>query len=359
MPICGAKHILSLTSLGAAILTTASLSAAPPAAAQSSEQFYKGKQMRFIIRSAVGGGYDLYSRLLTRHIVKHIPGNPQMIAVNMPGGGGIVAANYVAEVAPKDGTILTMVGLALPMDQALGLNPSLKADMRTFNWIGNLSNSNQLTYVWHTSATKSLEDAKQRDTAIGATGSGDISIWLPEIYNSILGTKFKIIFGYPGVADVRLAMERGEVEGVASNPWASTLSTQSHYIENKHVRFLIQAGLAKEKALPDVPLLRDLATNKRDQEVLDYVSKVVAIGRPVATTPGVPADRVAALRQAFDATLTDAEFIFEAEKLKAEVVPMSGAELQLIVEEVANASPDLASRVKAAMQPRSAQEIKR
>ena len=359
MLICGAKHILSLVSLGAAIFTTASLSAAPPASAQSVEQFYKGKQMRFIIRSAVGGGYDLYSRLLTRHIVKHIPGSPQMIPVNMPGGGGIVAANYVAEVAPKDGTVLTMVGLALPMDQALGLNLSLKADMRTFNWIGNLSNSNQLTYVWHTSQTKSLEVAKQRETAIGAPGSGDISIWLPEIYNSLLGTKFKIIFGYPGVADVRLAMERGEVEGVASNPWASTLSTQSHYIDNNQVRFLIQAGLAKEKALPDVPLLRELATNARDQEVLDYVSKVVAIGRPVATTPGVPADRVAALRRAFDATLTDAEFMSEAEKLKAEVVPMSGAQLQSIVEEVANASPDLAARVKMAMQPKSAHEIRR
>jgi tripartite-type tricarboxylate transporter receptor subunit TctC len=350
---------LSLASFGLTAFAAGSLWTAAPAQAQSVEQFYKGKQMRFIIRSAVGGGYDLYSRLLTRHITKHIPGSPQMLAVNMPGGGGIIAANYVAEVAPKDGTILTMVGLALPMDQALGLNPSLKADMRTFNWIGNLSNSNQLTYVWHTSATKTLADAKRRETTIGATGSGDISIWLPEIYNSILGTKFKIIFGYPGVADVRLAMERGEVEGVASNPWASTLSTQSHYIDNKQVRFLIQAGLAKEKALPDVPLLRELATNAKDQEVLDYVSKVVAIGRPVATTPGVPVDRVRALRMAFDATLVDADFISEAEKLKAEIVPMSGAELQAIVEEVANATPDLAARVRVAMQPKSAHEIKR
>jgi hypothetical protein len=204
-----------------------------------------------------------------------------------------------------------------------------------------------------------MDDAMHRQTVIGATGAGDISIWMPAICNSIVGTKFKIIFGYPGVADVRLAMEREEVEGIAANPWASLLSTQSHYWNNKLVNILYQVGLEKEKALPDVPLLRDLATNDSDREVLEYISKVVAIGRPVATSPGVPSDRVAALRNAFDATLKDPEFMADAEKQKAEVNPMTGVELQKIVEEVANASPDLAQRVKVAMQPKNIQEIKK
>src|SRR5690242_10975236 len=165
-------------------------------AQQSIADFYKGKQMKFIIRSAGGGGYDLYSRLIASHIVRHIPGSPSILPVNMPGGGGIIAANYMADVAPKDGTHLTMISESLPMDQALGLTPSFTADLRAFGWVGNLSASNLLLYTWHTSPIKTMEDAKKRETTMGATGAGSSPSWLPVLCNNVLGTKFKIIQGY-------------------------------------------------------------------------------------------------------------------------------------------------------------------
>jgi tripartite-type tricarboxylate transporter receptor subunit TctC len=333
------------------------LLAAGSAAADPIADFYQGKQMKFIIRSGVGGGYDLYSRLLGRHIVKHIPGNPTILPVNMPGGGGIKAANYVAQAAPKDGTILTMVSQGLPMDQALGLNKSLQADMRAFNSVGNMSNSNQVTVTWHTAPTKTFEDALKRETVIGATGAGSISTQIPSVYNAILGTKFKIIFGYPDGTDVNLAMERGEVDGRATNPYASYVATTPHYLKDKLINIVMQVGLEKDKNLPDVPLMRDMAKNDDDRAVLDYVSKAVAVGRPVGTTPDVPKERVAALRKAFDDTIKDPEFTAEADKQRMEISPMTGAELQQIIDDLITAPPALLERVRMATTSRDAQSV--
>src|SRR5262245_58258233 len=215
------------------LLTALLATIASPAAADAVADFYSGKQIRFIIRSGAGGGYDQYSRMLGRHIGKHIPGRPTVIPVNMPGGGGIRAANYVAKIAPQDGTILTMVSQGLPVDQALGLNPTFQADLRDFIWVGNMSSSNQVLVTWHTSPTKTLTDLMQRETTIGSTQAGSISVQLPAVYNNILGTKIRIIFGYPDGRDVNLAMERGEVEGRATNPWASYVAVTPHLIEKK------------------------------------------------------------------------------------------------------------------------------
>src|SRR6201999_3485335 len=209
------------------LLATAVVSALGVASAHSQQSvadFYRGKQLRFVIRSGPGGGYDLYSRLIGSHIVRHIPGNPTMLPQNMPAAGGLQAANYVGDIAPKDGTILTMVSQALPMDQSLGFTPQLKADLSSFGWIGNLGDSNLLTYVWHTSPTKTMDDAKRRETTLGGSGAGSVTTWLPLVYNKVLGTKFKMINGYRTSNDVRLAMERGEVEGYAANPWNSLQS---------------------------------------------------------------------------------------------------------------------------------------
>ena len=332
-------------------------SLAGTAAADPVADFYKGKQMQFIIRSNAGGGYDQYSRLLGRHIVKHIPGNPTMLPVNMPGGGGLQAANFIAQAAPKDGTYLTMVGQGLPMDQALGLSKGLQADMKTFNWIGNMSDSNQITITWHTSPTKTIEDAMQRETVIGATGAGSISTQIPAVLNNVLGTKFKVIFGYPGGPEINLAMERGELEGRATNPWASYVSVTPHYVAEKKLNLLVQTGMKKEQDLPNVPLMRDLAKTPEQKAILDYVSKAVAVGRPVGTTPGVPADRVAAVRKAFDATLTDPAFIAEADKQKMEINAMTGAELQQIITDVIDAPVELLEKVRVVTSSRDAKEL--
>ncbi|MDB5509662.1 MAG: tripartite tricarboxylate transporter family receptor [Hyphomicrobiales bacterium] len=314
-------------------------------------EFYTGKTIRMIIRSGVGGGYDQYSRLLGRHIGKHIPGNPHVLPVNMPGGGGIVAANYVANVAPRDGTILTIVSQGLVVDQALGLNKTFKADLRSFGWVGNLSKSNQLTVAWHTSKTKTLKDAMTHETLIGATGAGSISTQLPAFYNNVLGTKFKIVHGYPDGSDVNMAMERNEVEGRGTNPWASYRAMTPRYVTDKMIVPLIQAGLKKEDDLPDVPLLLDVV-KPEDRPLAEFMSKSVSVGRPIATTPGTPPERLQALRRAFDAALKDPDFIREAETQRAEIESMDGEELERIVHELIGAPQETLDRVKVALQPK-------
>jgi tripartite-type tricarboxylate transporter receptor subunit TctC len=335
----------------------ATLSVPVPGRADPVAEFYAGKQIRFVIRSGVGGSYDSYSRLLGKHIGKHIPGRPSVIPINMPGGGGIRAANYVAKVAPQDGTILTIVSQGLPIDQALGLNPSFQADLRNFHWIGNISASNQVLVTWHTSPTKTISDLMARETVIGSSQAGSISVQMPAVLNNIVGTRIRIVYGYPDGRDINLAMERGEVEGRATNPWASYVSTDPLYVEKKLIIPIIQMGMIKDPDLPGVPLMRDLAKDAAGREILDFMSMAVTVGRPIATTPGVPADRVAALRRAFDLTLKDPEFIKDARTQRAELQPMSGAELEQAVREVIGAPAALRERVKAAIQPKDAREL--
>ena len=315
--------------------------------------FYRGKQLQFIIRTPVGGDYDSYSRMVARHIGKHIPGRPSVVAINMPGGGGIIAANHVGLVAPKDGTVLTMVSQGLPVDQALGLNPSLRTDMRAFNWIGNVVNANQLIVTWHTSATKTLADAKKRVTTIGSTGAGSISTQLPAFYNNVLGTKFKIIVGYPGGQEVDLAMERGEVEGRGTNTLTGYATSKPHYLTDKLIVPLIQVGMSKEPELPDVPLLLDQGSKPEDKPLLEYMSRAITVGRPIGTSPGVPPERVAALRRAFDLTLKDPEFLAEAKAQNAEIRPMTGAELEAVVRSLIDAPKSVLDRVKVAIEPKA------
>jgi tripartite-type tricarboxylate transporter receptor subunit TctC len=339
--------------LAAALLAGLGVACVEDACAQQSvADFYRGKQMRFVIRSEPGGGYDIYSRLIASHIVRHIPGNPTMIPQNMPGAGGLQAANFVGEIAPKDGTVLTMVSQALPMDQSLGFTPQFKADLSKFGWIGNLGDSNLLTYVWHASPTKTMADARNRETTLGGSGAGSVTTWLPLVYNNVLGTKFKVINGYKGANDVRIAMERGEVEGYAANPWNSLLSTNPELVKHNKLTFLLQIGVDKEKDLPDVPLLPELASNKEQREVLDFISMAFAVGRPIATTPGVPPERLAALRKAFNDTVIDPEFIKAAAKIGAEIKPVYGDEMQRMMDAVINAPPAIKDKVRAAMPPR-------
>ena len=325
-----------------------------PAVADSVSDFYSGpgKVIRFVIRTTPGGGYDLLSRLLARHMGRHIPGNPSMSPINMPGGGGIVAANYLAQVAPKDGTVLSIISQGLATDQALGLSLQLTSDLRSFNWIANVEFSNQLLVVWHTSQTQSLEDAKRRVTRIGSTGAGSASVQLPAFYNNVLGTKFQIVFGYPGGVEVDLAMERGEVEGRGTNPYSDYMSGKPEWIPKKLIKPLVQVGMEKEPALPDVPLLRDQFVRDEDKALLEFMSRAVTVGRPLATTPGTPPERVAALRKAFHDTMRDPEFIADAKRQNAELRPMPGEQLAQLYRDLIGAPQDVKDRVKLALEPR-------
>jgi tripartite-type tricarboxylate transporter receptor subunit TctC len=335
----------------------AALAAAGPAKADPIEDFYRGKQIRMYIRAAPGGNYDVYSRLLGRHITRFIPGNPMVVPVNMPGGGGLVALNFVANAAPKDGTVLSMITQSFPMDQALGLNNRLKVDMRSLNWIGNMSNTNEFLYTAKSSPTRTLEDAKRRETVIAATGIGSIVTQLSAVYNNVLGTKFKVIYGYPSGPEMTLAMERGEVEGRStSNPQvlAPTI-TQARAKYN----FIIQAGVRKIPQFESVPLLRELARNENERKIFDFISSAVVIARPIITNAGVPPERVQALRRAFDATLADRAFLEEAERQNLEIGAKPGDELQQLVADLIATPPAVLDQVHKAVQIKGAEAIGR
>jgi tripartite-type tricarboxylate transporter receptor subunit TctC len=335
----------------AAAFTATSAGAADPLA-----DFYKDKQMRIVIHNAPGGGYDTYARLLARHITRHIPGSPTIVPTNMPGAGGIKAANYVYSQAPRDGTTLTMISQGLAMYQALELGDAMQADMRKFNWIGNMSNSNHVLVTWHTSNVKTLAEALAKPSIQGATGAGSVSAQFPAVYNSLLGTRFKIIYGYGPASDLDLAMERGEVDGRATRTWASYNATRPDWIEGRKLNYIFQVGLRKEPELQDVPLLLDLAKTEEERVIYRIISSVAAFGRPVATTPDVPKERVAALRAAFDAALKDREFITESTKIKAEIGAMSGAEVDEVVESIVGAPKAMLDRLKIAMELKDAEK---
>jgi tripartite-type tricarboxylate transporter receptor subunit TctC len=316
-----------------AVLLAALGFAAAPAQAQTVEEFYKGKTIDLVISFTAGGGYDAYARLVARHMGDHIPGKPTIVPRNMPGGGGRVAANYLFNVARKDGTVLAVIDQSLPLEQARG-DKTIQFDSTKFNWIGNPAAENNTTVTWHTSPVKTIEDAKKQEIPIGATGN-NTSAQFPKAMNALVGTKFKVVFGYPGGNDINLAMERGEVAGRGSNSWGSWKGTRPDWIRDKKINILVQIGLKKTADLPDVPLLMDLAANPDDKAVLRLLSSPTAIGRPVLAPPGVPADRVKALRAAFDAMLKDPAFIEEAKKQNLDIEPVSGEELQQIVAEIA------------------------
>jgi tripartite-type tricarboxylate transporter receptor subunit TctC len=344
----------------AAVAFVLALPAGGAVAQQSVQEFYSGpgKQMRMIIRTTAGGGYDLLGRLVARHMGRFIPGEPQMIAVNMPGGGGIVAANFMMQVAPKDGSVLSIFSQGLASDQALGLSPQFKADLRTVNWIANVTYSNQLLVVHRTAQTQTLEQAKQRVTTIGTTGAGSASVQFPAFFNNVLGTRFRMVFGYPGGAEIDLAMERGEVEGRGTNPYTDYMSAKPTWIPNKIIIPLIQTGLEKEPALPDVPLLLDQPVKPEDRPLLEFMSRSSAVGRPLGTTPGVPKERVAALRAAFQAMIKDAEFMADAKKHNMDIRPMSGEELDHLIREIVDTPPAIRERVKRAMEPNESDVVK-
>lgn len=339
---------------GVAIVAGIVASSTGAAPADEVADFYNGKQLKVIVRASPGGSYDHYSRLLARHIVNHIPGKPSAIVVHMPGGGGIKAFNYVANVAPKDGTVLTMITQSFPMEQALGTNKKLDADLRKVSWIGNMSDSSQMLVTWHTAATKTLADAKRRETVIGATGVGSTSSQLTAFYNNTLGTKFKIIFGYPSSPEINLAMERGEVEG------RSTSTPQIYLVPGgaPQVNFIIQTGNKKLPDFPNVPLLKDLATTPEERAVFNFISNASSIARPVMAAGGVPAERVTALRRAFEAIFSDPAFNKEAEAQDLEISLTTGEELEKAVIDMIGAPAPILEKVRQDIQVKSAEALK-
>jgi tripartite-type tricarboxylate transporter receptor subunit TctC len=334
------RVFLLLTALPALAL------AASPVAAQSVADFYRGKTITMAVGTSPGGDYDLRMRMVARHISRHIPGNPTIVPTNMPGAGQMLVANWLANVAPKDGTAIVALSQNMAVNQATGAS-GVKYDVRQFNWIGNTTDSPNVINSWHTSGIKTIQDVMQRELVVGATGIASGSYLYPYALNQLVGTKFKIVTGYPGGNDINLAMERGEVGGRGSNSWASWKSTRPQWLAEKKINILVQVGIKRNSELPDVPTMQDLGKNELDKRVLTFISVDSAISRPLVTSPGVPPNRVEALRRAFDATMKDPAFLAEAENSKTDINPMTGEEAQKIAEATINTPPEVLARANA------------
>jgi tripartite-type tricarboxylate transporter receptor subunit TctC len=316
------------------------------AAAQTPEQFYRGKTINFTIGYAPGGSNDAYSRLIANHLGKHIPGNPTVVPMNLPGAGSFLAVNRIYGASPKDGTVIGLGAPTMAIDEKLG-NPGIRFKTSELGWIGRVDSLINIVMMWKTSPVKSVADAQKINSTLSSTGAGSTSSVYPNVMNNVLGTKFKLILGYKGSNEAMLALERGEVEG-HSTAWSAVKVAQPHWPRDKSINILVQFGLKRHPELPDIPTAVDLARNDEERQVLSAILKASEIGTSFFTTPRVPADRLDALRRAFDATMKDPEFLVEAERLRLTVGPMTGEDVQKLVAEVTDLTPELTEKVRAA-----------
>jgi tripartite-type tricarboxylate transporter receptor subunit TctC len=324
------------------ILFSALFAFVQPAEAQE-EAFFKDKTVRVIVGSAPGGGYDAYARLVSDHMRRHIPGNPQIVVQNMPGAGSLVAMNHLANVAPKDGTVIGAINAAMTT-QPLIKPETAKFDPRKMNWIGSTLREYHIGLLRANSPVKTIEDAQRIEIPVAGTG-GSTSTY-PTIANAILNTKFKTIQGYQGTAQGMLAMERGEVDGMMGITWASIKATQAVALRDGKIRLMTQFGVRKHPELPNVPLVLDSAKTEEDKAALRLVFSSQEVGRPWVVPEGVPEKTVAILRKAFDDTMNDAEFKADAGKRKLDLDPTSGKELQQVVEDIFKTPQAVVERVK-------------
>lgn len=325
------------------IFTLTAILVCTPACAQDAvADFYRGKSIDIYIGYSAGGSYDAYARLVGRFLGDYIPGRPRVTIRQMAGGGSRIAANFVYNIAPKDGTVLATADQAMPVQQAVG-DPDIKFDTSRFNWIGNPTADNNLLVVWHTANVKTLDDIKKKDVILASTGINTSSQYAQAL-NSIAGTRFKIVLGYPGAAEMGLAMEKGEAMSHTA-PWAAWKASHPDWIRDKKIDIIFQVGLRRSKELPDVPLFMDYATTDLDRAALRLFSSAAALGRPLFTTPGVPQERVDALRKAFDETVRDGAFLQAAAQSGLDIDPVSGIELQRIVEEIVASPKDVTTRL--------------
>jgi tripartite-type tricarboxylate transporter receptor subunit TctC len=333
---------------GSLVSITLAMPLANVAQAESVAEFYRGKNVNIIVGYSAGGGYDVYARLMAPYLKKYLPGNPNVITQNLEGAGSLKAANYIYNVAPKDGTAIGTFGRGLAMEPLIGTSAT-QFDATKFTWIGSGTNELAVFAIWHDSPVKTWSDMLQKSFTVGGEGSGSDPDTYANLLKHLFGVKLKLISGYPGTAEVTLALERGEVDGRASWSWSSLKSLRPEWIENKKLNFPIQLNLSKNPDLPDVPLAIDLATNDRQRQILKMVLSRQVMGRPFAAPPGIPEDRKQALRKAFDDTMKDPEFLAEAKTRKMEVNPVSGVEVEKLVNELYQTPKDVVAEARTAI----------
>ncbi len=327
-------------------MATAVVLAAGVSAAAGAEDFYKGKSVNLIVSAGAGGGYDTYARAFGRFFFDHIPGKPSGVVQNMPGAGGLRATNFIYSTAPKDGLTIGTVHNSMTMAPLFRV-PQADFEPVKFSWIGNLSSESTICVAWHTSPVKTAKDLFEKPFIVGSTGAGANMSRFPKVMNAAVGTKIRVIEGYTAGGDVVLAMERGEVEGRCGWTYSGLVANQGDKFREGKINILLQAALQKDPNIPDVPLVTEFVKSEQEKAVLRLIFATNEIGRPVFGPPGVPAERLAALRAGFDATMKDEAFLKFADANHLEIRPTSGAETLQLVEEFYRMPKDIVERARA------------
>jgi tripartite-type tricarboxylate transporter receptor subunit TctC len=319
---------------------------APLAHAETAEPFFARKTITISVGYTAGGSYDLYSRLLARHLGKHIPGNPTVVAQNMPGGGSMKAANYIYQVAPKDGTALGVIVESAALEQVLG-NSAVQYDAAKYTYVGRVATSNNIFMQWHTSKVQSIADSQRMESTLAGTGPGSIAETVPRLLNAIIGTKFRLVSGYPASTEGMLAMERGEVEGTGSS-WAAVSVTKQPWLREKKIKIILQTQPERHRDLPDAPSLTEYGKTPEDRQVTALYASGSGVGRSLLGPPGIPADRLKVLRDAFGAMVKDPDFVADIKKVNVELDPLSGDGVQALITRTLNVPASVKERAKVA-----------
>ena len=332
-------------------LAAAVLIGAPPATADEVADFYNGKNLSLFVGYPPGGGYDVYARLIARTMTKHMPGHPQVTVRHKPGAASLNLVSELYNVLPRDGTVFGMFARSVAMDRLLG-RAGANFNPVEFNWIGSANNEVSICAVWHAVGIRTIEAFMARPLTFAANAPGSESDVFPRILNNLLGTRFKVVTGYPGVNDLSLAMERGETDGRCGWTWSAAKAARGDWIRDNKIYIAVQFATEKHSELQQVPLVTDLARNSRERSALELILSQQAMGRPFAAPPGVPAARVGALRGAFARSVSDPDFLAEADKQQLEIRLVEGPILQGMVERMFSAPPEVVAAARAAIAQR-------
>lgn len=311
--------------------------------------FYRNRQVKILIGFSAGGSSSLYAQSLARHMGKYIPGQPSFVPQHMPGAGSLVAANYINTNAARDGTEFAITSRTAALEPLLG-NPNAKFDARRFNWIGTANIENSICISWHTARVKTVQDAFTQELIVGGAGPAAQETMFPKAFNKLLGTKFKVITGYPGSTEILLAIERGELQGFCGIGWTFVKLRKGDWLRDKKINILFQMALEKHPEMPDVPAILDFAKSPEDRQVIEFLFAPQEMGRPFFAPPDVPRERVEALRSAFAQTLKDPKFLEETEKQGLEIQLLGGDAIQKLVERIYATPPGVIARAKAAVE---------
>ena len=332
------------TVLATLVIATLTSVVLPSAPAGAQDGFYRGKTITIIIPIGPGGAYDAYARLITRHMARHLPGNPTMIARNMPGAGGVIASNYVYNNAPQDGTTLTIITSSFANEQVSG-NPQIKYDAQRFNAVGRLLDTTSVLFFWHTSPIKTLQDLLTKPTTVAISSIHEVPSYRLRAMNQFIGTQIKLIPGYPAARDYVMAAERGETDGGTST-YIGLSQLFSGYLKEKKLLIPVQFASNRSTDMPDVPTVAELAKDTEAKKIFQQLVSNDEIGRSLFTTPNVPAERVRMLRSAFQAMIADPEFRAEAEKQRLPLAPRSGEEMQKVVADMFDISAETLAKIR-------------